>query len=162
MQLKYVDVDICRYLDENSRASNREIAKALGISQRTVKNRLEVLHEKGLISHVTLLDVEKTGNLFLAIIGVHVHKIGEELLDEISALPNIVFTSLVTGQFGLIAIALVNSREMLFKVISNDIESMPQVKGVHTFVVLKHKGMDIPISKLFDIEGMIESITSTD
>ena len=157
--MEKTDIDICNYLNKNSRASNREIARELSLSQATVKNRLEILHKKGIISHSTILNSEKFDDLFLAVVGITVQQKGEQILEKISAHPNVFFAALVTGQYSLIAIVLVNSREMLFRVVSQDIEGMPEVSSTHTYVALKHKGLGIPVSELSAIEGMIESLT---
>ena len=53
-----VDIVIATFLDQNGRASNREISRHLGIAQTTVRDRLGHMFESGKLKITAVFDTE--------------------------------------------------------------------------------------------------------
>lgn len=59
-QLDNLDVNILIQLSENCRQNNQEIAKKLGVTYHTIKNRIKIMEKKKIIqSHRILINLEK-------------------------------------------------------------------------------------------------------
>ena len=64
-ELDELNVDILIQLSENCRQNNQEIAKKLGVTYHTVKNRIHVLEKKKIIqSHRILINLQKVNRKF--------------------------------------------------------------------------------------------------
>ena len=64
-KLDKLDVDILIQLSENCRQNNQEIAKKIGVTYHTIKNRIKIMEKKKIIqSHRTLINLEKINRKF--------------------------------------------------------------------------------------------------
>ncbi len=65
-----LDREIIQLLQENGRLNNAEIARAIGVSEGTVRRRLKRLRDDSVIKVVAVPDVEKMGKSVTAMIGL--------------------------------------------------------------------------------------------
>ena len=73
MSLDILDMKIIQFLTEDARSTYKVIAEEAGVSAATVKNRIDKLKEKGIISRfTTVLDYYKLGRAIKAFIGLKV------------------------------------------------------------------------------------------
>jgi DNA-binding Lrp family transcriptional regulator len=73
MSIDTLDMKIIGCLLEDGRRSYRSIAEAVGVSEATVKNRIDSLIEKGVIQKFTVvLDYHKIGRAIKSFIGLKV------------------------------------------------------------------------------------------
>ena len=64
-KLDMLDIDILIQLSENCRQNNQEIAKKLGVTYHTIKNRIKIMEKKKIIqSHRILINLEKISRKF--------------------------------------------------------------------------------------------------
>lgn len=126
MQLKKTDLYILSSLVENSRKSNREIAKQIKISKETVGNRINYLIENEYIKSFSLkVNYEKLGfneyNLF-----VKFKKITDEIITELILFldenPNVTWIGKCFGKYDL-KIALIFKNISEINIIINQISS---------------------------------------
>jgi DNA-binding Lrp family transcriptional regulator len=100
-ELKPVDRDLISELIRNSRLSDRELAKRLGVSQPTVSRRRAALEKEGLLKYSAFPDLKKLGFEILALTLAKWSFNKERRIDErrefVAKHPNIVFTSTGTG-----------------------------------------------------------------
>ena len=68
-----IDLKIANTLDQKGRASNREIARQLGVAQTTVKNRLSHMFDDDILKISALFDMDKLPELFIAFIGIQLN-----------------------------------------------------------------------------------------
>jgi len=67
--MKEIELKVISELMKNSRRSDRELAKAVGVSQPTVSRTIQKLEKKGIIKEYTMIpDFEKLGYDLLAMI----------------------------------------------------------------------------------------------
>lgn len=120
------DIEIVKKLEEDGRASFREIAEDLDVSEGTVYNRVKRMEENGIIKGFSARsDSLKLGKDLEAIINLRVE--GEHLVEveeELSEMDPIRCVYDVTGEYDVILIARFETRsalnEFVKKVISLD------------------------------------------
>ncbi|MEM2177758.1 MAG: Lrp/AsnC family transcriptional regulator [Candidatus Methanomethylicaceae archaeon] len=135
--LDSIDINILRELQENCRASYRDIANKLGISIGTIHNRIKRMKDLGIIKGFSvILDSEKMGYELTAIILIQVD--GGYILDVERTLANsrpVIAVYDITGDFDIIVIAKFKSREELNTFIK-DVLKIPHVKRTVTSIAL--------------------------
>lgn len=73
--MKDVELRLIAELMKNSRRSDRELAKALGVSQPTISRTLKKLEKEGYIKEYTMIpDFSKLGYEIMGITSIHVHE----------------------------------------------------------------------------------------
>jgi Lrp/AsnC family transcriptional regulator, regulator for asnA, asnC and gidA len=73
MSMDILDLKIVRCLTEDARCTYKYIAEQAGVSEATVKNRIDKLQEEGIIKKFTvIMDYHKLGRAIKAFIGLKV------------------------------------------------------------------------------------------
>ena len=147
-----VDLKIMSILGENSRLSNREIARRIGVTEGTVRNRLDRLISDGVIHTTSLVNIEKFPDLYIAFVGVKID--GRHLTEcaaRIEKLPSVLTTMIVTGRYDLFAVVLAQSHKTLVEFVTDQLSKVSGVKDSETYVVLKNYGQWIPADKLSNL-----------
>jgi len=103
LTLDRTDKRILEHLQRNARASNLELAEAVGLSATPCARRVKRLEESGVIrGHVTLLDEKALGLALTAMISIsmdrHTPDRFEGFESAVSKLPEVIECSIVTGQ----------------------------------------------------------------
>jgi DNA-binding Lrp family transcriptional regulator len=81
--MKPVEMKLLSELMKNSRRSDRELAKAVGVSQPTISRMLKKLEKEGLIKEYTIIpDLAKIGNDFIAVTFLSFAEDRPELFDR--------------------------------------------------------------------------------
>ncbi len=138
MPLDHIDHEIIRMLQRDGRTPYTEIAKALKISEGTVRNRVARLVEDQTIQIVALIDPYRLGFDAAAIIGVSVEPpLIEAAAEQIARFPEVSYLVLVSGMFDLIVEALCRDREHLANFLSHSLHQVPGVRSTQTFVILR-------------------------
>ncbi len=138
MTLDRIDHEIIRMLQHDGRTPFTEIAKALGISEGTVRNRVARLTENQTIQVVALIDPYRLGFDAAALIGVSVEPpLIEAAAEQIARFPEVSYLVLVSGMFDLIVEALCRDREHLANFLSQSLHQVPGVRSTQTFVILR-------------------------
>lgn len=135
--LDEIDRKILAELLINSNRSNRELAKAIGVSAATVINHIQRLESAGVITdYSVMLDFERLGYELTVIMTVTVNR-GKllETQHEIAKLPYVCAVYDVTGQVDSIVIAKFRNRRELSE-FPKDLLAMEYVERTNTHVVL--------------------------
>jgi DNA-binding Lrp family transcriptional regulator len=135
--LDEIDKKILAELLANSNRSNREIARAIGVSAATVINHVQRLESAGVITDYTIMiDFERLGFELTVIMEVTVSR-GKllETQEEIAKLPYVCGVYDVTGEIDSIVIAKFRNRRELSE-FPKDLLSMEFVERTNTHVVL--------------------------
>jgi len=122
-----------------------EIAKELSITPNTVKARIKKMTENGILDIVGVIDPEKIENHFLAIMGVKLRNMNlVKKGEEFSKLKGVVSVGVVTGQFDLMLIVLLNDQFSLLDFLTKEVSKVKDVYATETFVVYKTFNFKIP------------------
>jgi len=101
--LKDVELKLISELIENSRRSDRELAKAIGISQPTVSRIRVRLEKQGLIDYSAVPDLAKLGFEIMAVIlgkrdySKQPETYAQKIRDFVKRYPNIIFVARGSG-----------------------------------------------------------------
>lgn len=134
------DRQLIRLLQEDGRRSNAEIARFLGISEATVRKRVERLIADDIIKIVATVNPRKTPLQFDVIIGFKtapgtMRRVGEAL----AARKEVVYLGYTTGRFDILTEMLFHSADEMLTFLSDDLSSLEGVVATETFVVLRNE-----------------------
>jgi Lrp/AsnC family transcriptional regulator, leucine-responsive regulatory protein len=139
MALKEIDYRIIELLQKNARATQSEIAAAVGLSQPAVAERIKKLEQEGLIKeYVARVDARRLGKDITAFIGVGIthpkYNIG--FARRILSLPDVLECHHVTGQDSYLLKIVTENTETLDRLISEQIRTIAGVTRTQTTIVM--------------------------
>ncbi len=133
------DKRIIEILQKNARIPNTEIAKMLGISESTVRKRINDLESKGVIKKYTaIVDPSKIGYNTVTILGVDVDP--TKFLDvakELAKLPETKYVATSTGDHMIMAEIWTKDGQTLAELVSNRIGKIEGVKRICPAIILE-------------------------
>jgi DNA-binding Lrp family transcriptional regulator len=135
--LDEIDRKLLGELLKDSKRSQRELAKAIGVSTATVINHIGRLESAGVVKDYTVMvDWERLGYELTVIIEITVAR-GKliEVQKSISKLPYVCAVYDITGEIDSIAIAKFKNRQELSE-FPKALLSMPDIERTNTHVVL--------------------------
>ena len=131
------DRQIIALLQEDGRATNANIARQVGVSEGTVRRRLNRLFEEEYIRVVALPDSSKLGLSSEALIGVQVEPDKADLVaKDLAALEEVKWVVSTTGSFDVFAWAALPNAEALGVFLRSRIGTIDGVRRTETFVRL--------------------------
>ncbi len=129
-----LDLRIIEILRHDGRISNAGIARAVGVSEGTVRRRLKRLMDENLIEVRVILNL---GRKARTVVGMHVDPQSTDgVLAHVSRLNGVTFSCITTGRYDLIIWAEAENAEMLGQLITKTIGVIPGVQRTETHVVL--------------------------
>jgi Lrp/AsnC family transcriptional regulator for asnA, asnC and gidA len=136
--LDAVNREIIRLLQQDGRASNVEIARQLGVSEATVRKRLERLVAEGTIRIAAVPDPGSAGFGTIAFMTLSVDlAMVSQIGDRIAALPQVRSVYCATGENELIVEAWFTSGDDLLRFMTEDIGCIPGIRRMTTAQVLR-------------------------
>ena len=118
---------------------NSTVAKKLGLSEGTIRQRIKKLQDSGILKIKALRDPDILENQQLAIISVNI--IQANLLDqkayEITKLENFLSVSIVSGRYDILIEVLVDSNKGLVKFLTEQLSQIKSICSTEAFVTLK-------------------------
>jgi len=138
MQPDDIDWKIINLL-RKSYQNNNAIARLLGISEGTVRQRLKKLKESHIVKIKALINPEVLENQQLATIAVNVTESSllESKATEISELPNVLDVSITSGRYDLFVQVLVDSNHGLVRFLTKELAAVKDVSSTESFLMLK-------------------------
>ena len=144
MKIDEISRKIIRQL-RNGRKSFGEIAKELSITPNTVRMRAKKLLANGILDVTGVIDPGKIDNHFLAIVGVKLKNMNlVKKGEEFRKLRGVVSVGVVTGQFDLMLVVLLNNKFGLLEFMTKEVSKVTEVLSTETFVVYKPYGFKVP------------------
>ena len=132
-----LDNQIVEILKKDGRASNAHIARALGVSEGTVRRRLRMLIEGGVIHVNVSLDPVKMGLTTEAIIGLEVDP---DKMDPVCAsladFDEIGYVTLTTGAVDVFAWGRFSYTESLGLFLRSKVGKIPGVRRTETYMCI--------------------------
>ncbi len=137
--LDKVDMQIIRILQRDGRTPNTDIARDLGVSESTVRNRISRLIEKKVIQIVAVADPFKLGLDVAAIIKIHsdVKKV-ETVAAELSKINEIWYVALATGRSTFDVEVYVKNIHQLHQLLEKRIWPIDGIEQTETSVVMSY------------------------
>lgn len=133
-----LDLDIIAHLQKDGRTPYTEIAKALGISEGTVRNRMVRLLEDRVIQIVGMADPYQLGFDAPAVIGVTVQPPHlETAAATIAAFPEVSYLIMVSGEYDLLVEVMCRDRNHLAAFISESLHQVPGILRTQSFFILR-------------------------
>ena len=144
MKIDKTDITIIKHL-RDGRKSFKLIADELSVAENTVRARVSRLIESGVLEVTGLVDPTSIPGHSVVWVGVKLQtmnliKKGEEF----SKLRGVVSASVVTGQYDLVLLVLLNEDFGLLEFYTNEVSRVREVQSVETFVVYKDYNLKVP------------------
>ena len=127
---------IIEQLQADGRQSYAAIGKAVGLSEAAVRQRVQRLHEAGVMQIVAVTDPLRLGFRRQAMIGLRCEGDLEKVADELAAMDEIDYVVLTAGSFDLLLEVVCEDDDHLLEILSR-VRSVPSVTSTETFVYLK-------------------------
>lgn len=131
VKIDAIDDAIIELLRQNGQMSNREVGRALQISEGTVRQRLKKLIEGKAMRHGMVTDFEASGLAAGAFLRIKVAPgRARQVAERIALLEATTFVGLTMGQFDIVAVIVNKSRAEAAAMVDSSIKSLPGVNAV--------------------------------
>jgi Lrp/AsnC family transcriptional regulator, regulator for asnA, asnC and gidA len=127
---------IIEQLQADGRQSYAAIGKAVGLSEAAVRQRVQRLHDAGVMQIVAVTDPLKLGFRRQAMIGLKCDGDLQAVADQLAAMEEIDYVVLTAGSFDLLLEVVCEDDDHLLEILSR-VRGVPSVTSTETFVYLK-------------------------
>ena len=133
-----LDRRIIKMLQANGRLSNTEVARALDVTETTVRKRIAHLLDEKLLTIVAVPSPEAVGTTLSAILGVSVDLPAMQAVAEtIKTYPEVRYVGLATGRYELLVEAFFVDQEHLLDFVTKRLGTLAGVTNLETSIILK-------------------------
>ncbi|MFP3950997.1 MAG: Lrp/AsnC family transcriptional regulator [Candidatus Bathyarchaeia archaeon] len=141
MSIDTLDMKIIKCLLDDARRTYRSIAEETGVSEATIKNRIDGLLEKGVIKKFTaVLDYHKLGRAIKAFIGLRIQPAKlEAIVDHIEPNPDVQVLYRTSGNVDLFMEVIFERMEDLNSFLEKELAIDGIVGTVVTIVIGPYK-----------------------
>jgi Lrp/AsnC family transcriptional regulator for asnA, asnC and gidA len=136
-----LDRNIVAELQEDGRRPFREIARHLGVSERTIRNRTKHLQDAGILRILAFADPYKVGHSVLALVLLRVEALAhDQLVDAITAYPEVTYVSSLIGRADIYVQVICRDNEHLWELVNKRLRRLEGVIETETMMEMKvHK-----------------------
>ncbi len=128
---------IIELLQEDGRQSYAAIAKAVGLSEAAVRQRVQRLLDAEVMQIVAVTDPIQVGFSRQAMIGLKCEGDLSLVADALAAMTEVDYVVITAGGFDLLCEVVCEDDDHLLEVLNQKIRSLPGVRTTETFVYLK-------------------------
>ena len=124
-----LDRKLVRLLSQDGRKTNRELAKAVGATEPTVRARIRRLAKEGVMRVVAVTDMEAAGFEFYVLLWIQTE--GRPVRDvalELAALPSVFTVVVMSGVYDLMAGLVASDKHELTTILTRD---LARIRGIH-------------------------------
>ncbi|MGH9303338.1 MAG: Lrp/AsnC family transcriptional regulator [Acidimicrobiales bacterium] len=141
VKLDDLDREIIRHLQEDGRRSYREIGRALGVSEGTIRWRVRRLTDSEALRIVAIADPFKLGYQVLAFVLIAVEPgTHDQVIEGLVALPEVTYVSACAGRFDVYIQLVCRDHDHLYELLSKRIPEIGGIARTETFTELRmHK-----------------------
>ena len=138
MQPDKTDWQIINLLSEKY-LPNITVARKLGLSEGTIRQRVKKLQDSGILKIKALRDPNVLENQQLAVISANIAQANllDEKAQEISDLENVLSVSIVSGRYDLLIEVLVDSNKGLVRFLTEELSKIKGISSTESFIILK-------------------------
>jgi Lrp/AsnC family transcriptional regulator for asnA, asnC and gidA len=134
--LDHIDEELIRQLQSDGRLPYTQLAKAVGLSEAAVRQRVQRLLESGVMQVVAVTDPLSLGLRRQAMVGIKVQGDVRSVADVLAELDEVVYVVLTAGSVDLLAEVVVGSDDDLLRLLNEQIRSIPGVIATETSIYL--------------------------
>jgi Lrp/AsnC family transcriptional regulator, regulator for asnA, asnC and gidA len=131
-----IDEEIIRQLQRDGRRPYTQLAKAVGLSEAAVRQRVQRLLESGVMQVVAVTDPMQLGMKRQAMVALRVEGDVKSAADELAAIDEVVYVVLTAGSVDLLAEVVVPNDEALLELLNERIRKIPGVVSTETSIYL--------------------------
>jgi Lrp/AsnC family transcriptional regulator for asnA, asnC and gidA len=137
-QLDELDERIVALLRENGRRSNRDVARAIGVAETTIRNRMRRLVNEEIIQISARVNLSRLGHEMNVHIGISCDP-GRvaDVANELANMREVRFLSYVVGRYDLLIAAAFRTRDELLTFLLNHLGKIQGVQRTETIQDLK-------------------------
>ncbi len=146
MKLDDTNREIIRRLIDGRKAFSA-IAEEIGITENTVRARVNKMIEDGILTISGLVDPQQLPEMQIVLMGVKLSTLNlEEKAKEFLRLKGVISVEVVTGRYDLIVhlVTSSNDDESLLDFFKNQLSKIKDVSDVESFVVYQSHNYKIP------------------
>jgi len=144
MKIDATNIDIIRELKQGKKSFKR-IADKLAITENTVRSRVNMLQEEGVLEICGLVDPATLPGHRAVIIGIKLTEMNlVEKGEEISKLKGVISVCVVTGRYDLLLLVLFKKGFGLLEFYTEEISQIKGIRSVETFVIYKSYNLKVP------------------
>ncbi len=144
MNIDETTITIIRHL-RDGRKSFKMIADELGISENTVRARVNKLLNKGILEISGLVDPEAISGHRVVMVGVKLNTLNlVKKAEEFSKLKGVVSASVVTGRYDLMLVVLLKEGFNLLEFYTEEVYRLKDIRSVESFVIYKGYNLKVP------------------
>jgi Lrp/AsnC family transcriptional regulator, regulator for asnA, asnC and gidA len=124
-------------LQQDGRRSYATIARAVGLSEAAVRQRVARLQDTGVIQVVAVTDPLQLGFRRQAMVGVRADGDIVAVADALAEMPEIDYVVITAGSFDVLVEAVCEDDDHLLELVGRRIRAVPGVRSTETFVYMK-------------------------
>lgn len=147
-----LDVAIIEQLHGDGRKPFTEIARALGVSEATVRHRFQRLQRRGVIQVAVISDALALGLVF-AEIGIRIRGPVAAAVRALERVPEVDYIAVCTGNYDLLIELVCRDNDHMLRVMEEGIRVAPGVEHVEAFTILKVEKHSYAWTKLLAAGG---------
>ncbi|MEK6192718.1 MAG: Lrp/AsnC family transcriptional regulator [Deltaproteobacteria bacterium] len=144
MKIDQSIIDLIKHL-RDGRKSLKKIADDLGLSENTVRSRVNQLKQEGILDITGVISPDALPGHRMVVVGVKLSTMSlVKKGEEFSRLKGVVSVSVVTGRFDLIMMVMLKEGFGLLEFYTEEVAALQDVQSVETFVVYKSYNLKVP------------------
>ncbi|MFC1917192.1 Lrp/AsnC family transcriptional regulator [Chloroflexota bacterium] len=132
-----LDEKLIKLLQEDGRQSSNVLAKQLGVSSATVRRRIKKMTDDGLLRIIGLVDPDKAGFPFVALIALDViHDKLNPALKALASHQEVIWVCATTGRFDVVAVGHFKTSADFSEFLRDELAKIEGLKDSETFLCL--------------------------
>lgn len=135
--LDHASKAIIEQLQQDGRRAYSTIGKAVGLSEAAVRQRVQKLHDTGVMQIVAVTDPTQVGFSRSAMVGISVNGDVEAVAEKLEKLPEVAYMVMVAGKYDILAECVTEDDDHLLDVVNRQIRAIAGVISTETFMYLK-------------------------
>lgn len=153
-KLDWLDKAIITQLNQDARLPSARIARDLGVSERTVHNRIQRLIEMDVIRTVAVVNPAAFSYTLAVDIFCEL-EVGfqQQVVEEILSLPQVTYLAISTGDQDISLQAFFQNSEQMHEFITNHLHQVPGIRRTRTILIpriLKDSYQWLPPDEAFE------------
>jgi Lrp/AsnC family transcriptional regulator for asnA, asnC and gidA len=135
--LDAIDKAVIEQLQEDGRRTYTQIARAVGLSEAAVRQRVQRLLDGGVMQIVAVTDPLMLGFRRQAMVGLRVEGDLREVADTVASIPDVDYVVITSGSYDLLIEVVAEDDESLLSLLNDKIRTIPGVRGAEVFIYLR-------------------------